>query len=90
MNLQVSLQEKAQQHKETVEDSARLRLELQRLSDDRDQLANQVHRPFPILEFLAPPIGLKASAASQFGLGIQLWFKRVAAAIITHDRERDV
>ncbi|KAG0624343.1 hypothetical protein M758_3G240900 [Ceratodon purpureus] len=37
-----SIQEKVQQHKEAVEDSARLRLELQRFSEDRDQLSNQI------------------------------------------------
>jgi len=48
VNSQVSLQEKAQQHKESVEDSARLRMELLRLSDDRDQLASQVHQTIAI------------------------------------------
>lgn len=55
MNLQASLQEKAQQHKETLEDTARLRMELLRLSDDRDQLANQVQLSFPTFQCNVQP-----------------------------------
>lgn len=57
MNLQANLQEKAQQHKDTVEDSSRLRLEIQRLSDDRDQLATQVQLPFPTFQYTSPSNG---------------------------------
>lgn len=46
-NVQASLQEKVQLHKDTMEDIARLRMELLRLSDDRDQLANQVNPTIP-------------------------------------------
>jgi hypothetical protein len=40
--VQAGLQERALQHKQAVEESDRLRAELQRISDDRDQRATQV------------------------------------------------
>lgn len=42
IDMQASMQENAHQHKQVVEEVDRLRIELQRISDDRDLRANQV------------------------------------------------
>ena len=42
INMQASMQESAHQHKQVVEEVDRLRIELQRISDDRDLRASQV------------------------------------------------
>lgn len=42
IRLQANLQERMNQHKLAVEEADRLRVELQRISDDRDERANQV------------------------------------------------
>ena len=92
MKFQTSLQEKVQQQKEAVEDSARLRLEVQRFSEDRDQLANQVHHIFPAYKSREPSNSAEVFCCitRKAGLITKNLFKHVAADISSCGRERNV
>jgi hypothetical protein len=89
MQFQASIQEKVQQHKEAVEDSARLRLELQRFSDDRDQLANQVHHTIPAFEIRVPSNSAVVFCCTT-KVAVLNVFKQFPADISSRGRKRNV